>query len=85
MTCNHSRLLANAVAQGLSDNELNILADELEHDPEADNLLNSDSNIDLDILSINSSINYISVHENTSIHLSMRFVLLHSISCLLYV
>jgi hypothetical protein len=35
MTCNHSKLLARAAAQGLSDDELDILADELEHDPDA--------------------------------------------------
>jgi hypothetical protein len=53
MTHNHSKLLAKAAAQGLSDDELDILADELEHDPNAgqddsDSDDPSDSDMELD-------------------------------------
>jgi hypothetical protein len=53
MTRNHSKLLAQAAAQGLSDDELDILADELEHNPDAgqddsdsDNPTDSDMELD---------------------------------------
>ena len=50
MTCNHSKLLAHAAAQGLSDDELDILAVKLEHDPNAgQDDLNSDDSLDSDI------------------------------------
>ena len=53
MTRNHSKLLAQAAARGLSDDELDILADELEHDPNAgqddsDSDDPSDSDMELD-------------------------------------
>ena len=35
MTYNHSKLLAHTAAQGLSDDELDIIADKLEHNPNA--------------------------------------------------
>jgi hypothetical protein len=54
MTRNHSKLLAQAAAQGLSDDELNILADELKHnlnagqdDSDSDDPSDSDMELDL--------------------------------------
>jgi hypothetical protein len=53
MTHNHSKLLAKAAAQGLSDDELDVLADELEHnlnagqdDSDSDDSSNSEMDLD---------------------------------------
>jgi hypothetical protein len=53
MTRNHSKLLAQAAAQGLSDDKLDILADKLEHDlnngqDNSDSDDPSDSDMELD-------------------------------------
>ena len=36
MSCNHSRLLASVKAIGLSEDELDVITEELQHDPDAD-------------------------------------------------
>jgi hypothetical protein len=42
MLCNHSRLLASAKAAGLSEDELDVMAEKLQHDPDADETENEE-------------------------------------------
>jgi hypothetical protein len=42
MLCNHTRLLASAKAAGLSEDELDVMAEELQHDPDADETENEE-------------------------------------------